>query len=81
MLKKVNLKVSITDKEILSDIALEIHSGEIKAIMGPNVSGKSTLSAVLAGKPGYTIADGSITFFGKTSGRVVKRNARVLAFF
>jgi Fe-S cluster assembly ATP-binding protein len=33
--------------------------------MGPNGSGKSTLAHVLAGKPGYTVTGGSVTFNGR----------------
>ena len=32
--------------------------------MGPNGSGKSTLAYVLAGKPGYEVTDGAVTFDG-----------------
>ncbi len=30
--------------------------------MGPNGSGKSTLAYVLAGRPGYEVTEGSVTF-------------------
>ncbi len=33
--------------------------------MGPNGSGKSTLAYVLAGRDGYDVTEGSITFHGK----------------
>ena len=42
-----NLHVSIEDKEILKGVNLVIHSGEIHAIMGPNGTGKSTLSQAI----------------------------------
>ena len=32
--------------------------------MGPNGSGKSTLAAVLAGREGYEITEGSVTYLG-----------------
>ncbi len=60
-----NLHVSIGDKEILSGVSLDIHHGEVVALMGPNGSGKSTLAFVLAGHPKYTVTKGSITFQGK----------------
>lgn len=61
-LKIENLFVSIEDKEILKDFSLEIKSGEIHAIMGPNGTGKSTLSKVIMGDPNYKITSGHIYF-------------------
>ena len=61
-----NLKVFINDNEILKNLNLKIHKGEIHAIMGPNGSGKSTFSKVLAGHPAYSILDGDILFKGST---------------
>ncbi len=65
MLKINNLKVAVENQEILKGINLEVHPGEVHAIMGPNGSGKSTLAHVLAGKEDYEITDGSIAFNGK----------------
>ena len=64
-LKINNLKVSIDGKVILKDFNLEIKSGEIHAIMGPNGTGKSTLSKVIMGHPSYNIEEGEILFNGK----------------
>ena len=64
MLKVINLKAGIEEKEILKGINLEIKAGEVHAIMGPNGSGKSTLSSVIAGKEEYEVSDGDILLNG-----------------
>ncbi len=64
-LKIVDLCVSVDDKQILNKFNLEIHSGEIHAIMGPNGTGKSTLSKVIMGDPNYKIMSGHIYFDDK----------------
>lgn len=65
ILKIKGLRAGIEGKEILKGIDLEIRKGEIHAFMGPNGAGKSTLSSVLAGKPQYTVTEGSIEYMGK----------------
>ncbi len=64
ILKIKGLRVGVEGKEILRGIDLEIRRGEIHAFMGPNGAGKSTLSSVLAGKPQYTVTEGSIEYMG-----------------
>lgn len=64
LLKVDNLHAGIEGKEILKGINLEIHPGEVHAIMGPNGSGKSSLSGVLAGDPRFTVTAGSADFHG-----------------
>jgi Fe-S cluster assembly ATP-binding protein len=66
VLEVKNLQVSINDNEILKNLNLKIHKGEIHAIMGPNGSGKSTFSKVLAGHPAYSILGGDIIFNGSS---------------
>jgi Fe-S cluster assembly ATP-binding protein len=61
-LKIVNLFVKINDHLILKDFNLEIKSGEIHAIMGPNGTGKSTLSKVIMGDETYEVVSGDIYF-------------------
>lgn len=65
ILKIKDLCVSIDDKEILKNFNLEIKSGEIHAIMGPNGTGKSTLAKVIMGDNNYKVTNGSITYDGK----------------
>jgi Fe-S cluster assembly ATP-binding protein len=50
---------------ILKGISLTVKPGEVQAIMGPNGSGKSTLAGILAGRDGYTITQGSVTYEGR----------------
>ena len=66
MLEIKNLHVSIEEeqKEILRGLDLKVGPGEVHAIMGPNGSGKSTLASVLAGRDGYEVTEGSISFDG-----------------
>ena len=65
MLKIENLHARVEGKDILRGLDLEVGSGEVHAIMGPNGSGKSTLGHVLAGRPGYEVTQGSVTFRGE----------------
>ena len=60
-----NLTVKVAGKTILKDFCLEIKSGEIHAIMGPNGTGKSTLTKVIMGDPNYEIVKGTISYNGK----------------
>ena len=65
MLEIRNLHLSIDGRDILKGFNLNIKPGEVTAIMGPNGTGKSTLSYVLAGREGYLITQGDILFNGE----------------
>ncbi len=60
-----NLTAGVEGRQILKGINLIINPGEIHAIMGPNGSGKSTLASVLAGRDGYEVLGGEVTYCGK----------------
>mgnify|MGYP002621282797 CR=1 FL=1 len=61
-----DLTVSVNDKKILNNFNLSIKKGEIHAIMGPNGTGKSTLSRVILGDNNYHVDKGDIIVDGKS---------------
>lgn len=65
MLKLENLNFKISKKIILDNFNLEIKSGEIHAIMGPNGIGKSTLTKIIMAHPDYKLTSGKIIFDNK----------------
>ena len=54
-----NLSVRIGSNEILKDVNLHIHCGQMVALIGPNGAGKSTLIKAILGQQEY---DGIIAF-------------------
>ena len=65
MLEIKDLHATVAGKPILNGLSLAVQPGEVHAIMGPNGSGKSTLAYVLAGRDGYEVTGGSVTFNGE----------------
>ena len=61
-LKKVNKSFGPID--VLYDISLDVHAGEILCLLGDNGAGKSTLIKILSGV--YITSSGSIEMDGKT---------------
>jgi Fe-S cluster assembly ATP-binding protein len=53
-----DLYVRVEEKEILKGVNLTINTNEIHAIMGPNGTGKSTLSAAIMGNPNFEVTQG-----------------------
>ncbi|APT14527.1 Fe-S cluster assembly ATPase SufC [Lactobacillus jensenii] len=65
-----DLYVSVQDnneeKQILKGLNLKMSTGEIHAIMGPNGTGKSTLSSTIMGDAKYHINSGDILLNGES---------------
>ena len=58
-----DLTIALTespDQPIVKGLSLTIKTGEVHAIMGPNGTGKSTLSKAIAGHPDYEITGGDV---------------------
>ena len=58
-LRLQNVSVSIGKDDILKDVNMHIHCGELVALIGPNGAGKSTLLKAILGQRAYT---GTISF-------------------
>ena len=65
MLEIEGLYASVDGRTILNGLDLKVKAGEVHALMGPNGSGKSTLAYVLAGREGYEVTAGRVTYEGR----------------
>ncbi len=57
-----DLHINVEGKEIVKGVNLTVPQGEVHAIMGPNGTGKSTLSYTLMGHPKYEVTKGEARF-------------------
>lgn len=72
LLEIKNLSVQANNgKQVLRDVNLCVKKGETHALLGPNASGKSSLTQVIAGNPQYKIIAGKILFKGKDITKIV----------
>jgi len=62
-LKAVDLKKKIKDLEIVKNINLEVHSGEVVGLLGPNGAGKTTTFYMICGLVEET--EGKVYFDGE----------------
>lgn len=65
MIRITDLHATVGGRKVLDGLTLEVPAGEVHAIMGPNGSGKSTLAYTLAGRPGYEVTSGSVSWQGE----------------
>ncbi len=60
-----NLVVKIGDRAVIDGLNLAVPAGEVHAIMGPNGTGKSSLSKAIAGHSDYKIVSGEVLLNGE----------------
>jgi len=81
MLELRDVHACVGELQILKGLSLTIGAGEVHAIMGPNASGKSTLSKVVTGHPDYDVTAGEILFQGKPIGELEPEERAHLGIF
>jgi len=62
----INLHVMVGNTLIIKGLNLVINQGEVHALMGPNGTGKSTLSYTIMGHPAYKVTEGDILLDGES---------------
>ena len=65
-LRIINLHVMVGNTLIIKGLNLVINQGEVHALMGPNGTGKSTLSYTIMGHPAYKVSVGDILLDGES---------------
>ena len=65
-IKNISVKIKDSDKHIINGLSLNIKDGEVHAIMGPNGTGKSTLSKFIMGNYKYELTEGDILLNGES---------------
>ena len=77
----INLSVMVDNKLVLKDFNLSLDNGKIYVLMGPNGTGKSTLSRVIMGDSNYKVMSGDILFNGNSIlGKSVDERSRMGIF-
>ncbi|MEQ4716567.1 ABC transporter ATP-binding protein [Nonomuraea sp. B19D2] len=78
MIRTKGLSVRLGDREVVSEVDLEVRGGEWLAVIGPNGAGKSTLLKAVMGLVAHR---GEVTLDARPSARLKPRErARLLAY-
>ena len=76
-----DLHVNVEGKPILKGLDITVKKGEVHALMGPNGSGKTSLSYTLMGHPKYEVTKGDILVRGESIlGKAPDERARAGVF-
>ncbi len=66
MIEARGIGLRLDGREILTDLTLDVHAGEVLALVGPNGAGKSTLLSILSGDSRPSA--GEVTLLGRPIG-------------